>query len=129
MHAALAREITPESVLAALARRIGPANGATVRELASEILGTPSDAHDERLLRQVVMKLRCDGYAICATPSEGYHYGGSAADLERTCLQLAKRGVSAFKQAYAMRRVAMPDFYGQLGLPQPANEEGTNDDA
>lgn len=117
------REITPDAVLAALSERIGPANGATVRQLASEILGTPSDAGDERLLRQVIVKLRRDGHPVCATPDEGYHHAANADDLQRTCLHLTRRAVSSLEQVAAMKRVALPDLYGQLGLPTPANEE------
>lgn len=116
-------EITPDTVLAALASRIGPVNGATVRQLASEILGTPSDAGDERLLRQVIVKLRRDGHPICATPDEGYHHAANADDLQRTCLHLTRRAVSSLEQVAAMKRLALPDFYGQLGLPTPANDE------
>lgn len=121
--ALFANEITPDTVLAALSRRIGPANGATVRQLASEVLGTPSDAGDERLLRQVIVKLRRDGHPICATPDEGYHHAANADDLQRTCLHLTRRAVSSLEQVAAMKRLALPDLYGQLGLPTPANEE------
>lgn len=116
-------EITPDTVLLALARRVGPANGLTVRELATEILGTTSDAADERLLRQVIEKLRDEGHAICATPEDGYHLAADAADLERTCQFLVRRFIGTARRVCAMRRVAMPDFYGQLGLPAPANQD------
>lgn len=126
--ALLANEITPDTVLAALTRRVGPANGASVRELATEILGTRSDPADERLLRQVVVKLRRDGHPICATPDEGYHHAANAADLQRTCIHLTKRAMSSIQQVAAMQRVALPDLYGQLGLPvPPANDESQGD--
>lgn len=115
----LSPEITPDTVLAALVRRVGPANGASVRELASEILGTPSEPADERLLRKVIEQLRNDGHAVCATPEEGYHHAADAADLERTCLYLTRRAVTSLRQVAAMKRVALPDFFGQLGLPNP----------
>lgn len=124
MHQILsASEITPDAVLLALSRRVGPANGASVRQLASEILGTASDAADERLLRQVIVKLRRDGHAICATPDDGYHHAANADDLQRTCLHLTRRAVSSLEQVAAMKRVALPDLYGQLGLPVPNGEE------
>lgn len=113
------REINPITVLAVLARRIGPGNGATVRELASEILGTLSDAADERLVRQVIVKLRRDGHPICATPDEGYHHAANAADLQRTCLHLTQRAMTTLEQVSAMNHKALPDLYGQLGLPAP----------
>lgn len=121
--ALLPREITPLTVLEALSRRVGPANGATVRELASEILGTRSDPGDERYLRQVIVKLRRDGHPVCATPDEGYHHAANADDLQRTCLHLTHRAVTTLQQVAAMRQLALPDFYGQLGLPAPINDE------
>jgi hypothetical protein len=125
--ALLEREITPDTVLAALLRRVGAANGATARTLASEVLGTLSDAGDERRLRNVIEQLRLDGHAICATPEEGYHMAANAEDLDRTCVWLVNRLASTARQVAAMKRVSMPDLYGQLGLPPPANEEeGTN---
>ena len=125
--ALIPREITPDTVLAALTRRVGPANGATVRELATEILGTPSDAADERQLRQAIEKLRGDGHPICATPEEGYHWAADAADLERTLRFLVNRFIGTARRVYAMRKVAMPDFMGQLGLPANDQPEGGPD--
>lgn len=122
-------EITPFTVLQALARRIGPANGATVRELASEILGTTSDPSDERLLRQVIEKLRDDGHPVCATPEEGYHLAADAADLERTLRFLVNRFIGTARRVYAMRKVAMPDFFGQLGLSTSVTDDQGGHDA
>lgn len=124
----IAPQITPDAVLDALSRRVGPANGATVYELASEILGRPAKPADERVLRQAVLQLRRQGHAVCSTPDEGYHSAASADDLQRTCLHLTNRAVSSLEQVAAMKRVALPDFYGQLGLPNPSNEtEETRD--
>ena len=118
--ALLPREITPQTVLEALLQRIGPENGASVRELASEVLGRPARPSDERVLRTVVMQLRNAGHPVCSTPDEGYHHAANAADLQRTCLHLTHRAVTSLEQVAAMRRIALPDFYGQLGLPVPA---------
>lgn len=119
------REITPEAVLEALLRRVGPANGASAKQLASEVLGTFAEPNDERRLRQVIEQLRNDGHAVCATPEEGYHHAANAVDLNRTCVYLTKRAVTTLRQVAAMKRVAMPDLYGQLGLPTPDNEGAT----
>lgn len=121
--ALLPREITPQTVLEALLQRIGPENGASVRELASEVLGRPARPSDERVLRTVVMQLRNAGHPVCSTPDEGYHHAANAADLQRTCLHLTHRAVTSLEQVAAMRRIALPDFYGQLGLPVPAKPE------
>jgi hypothetical protein len=121
--ALLVAEINQDTVLASLMRRVGPANGANVRELATEILGTPSEPGDERLVRKVIEQLRRDGHAICATPEEGYHHAADADDLQRTCVYLARRAHTSLRQVAAMKRIALPDFYGQLGLPTPTTEE------
>lgn len=118
------REITLEAVLEALARRVGPANGASAKQLAGEILGTVADAGDERKLRQVIEQLRNEGHAVCATPEEGYHHAANADDLNRTCVYLTRRAMTTLRQVAAMKRVAIPDLYGQLGLTPPADEEG-----
>lgn len=118
------REITPESVLEALARRVGAANGASARQLASDILGTPAEPGDERRLRTVIEQLRNEGHPVCATPEEGYHHAANADDLNRTCVYLTRRAVTSLRQVAAMKRIALPDLYGQLGLPNPeANED------
>lgn len=114
----LPREVTPDTVLHALVRRVGPASGITAAELAQQITGR-INAADERRLRQVIEQLRLDGHAICATPDAGYHLAANAEDLNRTCLFLVKRLVSTARQVAAMKRVALPDLYGQLGLPTP----------
>lgn len=127
--ATLPRDITPETVLQALEKRVGPANGATVRELASEVLGRPSRPSDERLLRQVVVQLRRAGHAICSTPDEGYHKAANAADLQRTCVHLINRLETTSQQVAAMLRISAPELYGQFGLRIPAvNTEEPRDD-
>lgn len=127
--ALLPREITPAAVLQALEQRIGPANGATVRELASEVLGRPSKPSDERQLRQVVVHLRRQGHPICSTPDEGYHKAADAADLQRTCVHLIHRLETTSQQVAAMLRRAAPELYGQFGLPIPAAKpEDSRDD-
>lgn len=118
--ALLPRDITPDTVLEALEKRIGPANGATVRELASEVLGRPSKPSDERLLRQVVVQLRRAGHPVCSRPDEGYHKAASAADLQRTCVHLIHRLATTSQQVAAMLRISAPELYGQFGLSIPA---------
>ena len=127
--AVLPRDITPETVLEALEKRVGPANGATVRELASDVLGRPSTSSDERQLRQVVVQLRRSGYPICSTPDEGYHKAANAADLQRTCVHLINRLETTSLQVAAMLRISAPQLYGQFGLPMPATKpEESHDD-
>lgn len=114
--ALLPREITPDTVLSALQGRIGRANGMTAHELSTAITGRHSAA-DERRLRAVVEHLRCQGHAVCAHPRHGYYLAASAAELDETCAFLVERASTSLRQVAAMRRVAMPDLRGQLGLP------------
>jgi len=118
----LPREITPQTVLAVLERRLGPGNGITAAELAEQITGERSAAN-ERRLRTAIEQLRLDGHAICATPECGYHLAATPEDLNRTCTFLVRRLISTARQVAAMKRVAMPDLYGQLGLPDPETED------
>ena len=41
---------------------------------------------------------------------------------DSTCIHLTQRAITGLEQVAAMRRIAMPDLYGQLGLPVPAKE-------
>lgn len=122
------REITPDAVLHALSARVGPANGATVRELAAQVVGGAPSIADERAVRHAVVALRRAGHPVCATPDEGYHSPACAEDLQRTCIHLVQRAMTTLTQVSAMRRVALPDLYGQLGLPAPESlAESTED--
>jgi hypothetical protein len=110
--------ITPENVIAALRPRIGAANGITAASLVFQLMARHTPA-DERRLRQVVEHLRRQGHEICAHPAAGYFMAANAADVERTCLFLVARAMTSLTQAAALRRRAVPDLYGQLGLPMP----------
>lgn len=118
----LPREITPDTVLIALQRCNGAANGMTASQLALQITGR-QNAADERRLRSVIGSLRLDGHPVCATPDDGYFLAVTADELNRTCVFLTKRAATSFRQVAAMKRVALPDFFGQLGLPQPDNDD------
>lgn len=109
-------EMSPERVLEALAARRGSANGITARDLAFVLTGRLHTA-DERKLRQIVEHLRLKGHAICAHPSFGYHMASSASELDATCEFLFGRAQSSLKRISAMKKVALPDLRGQLGLP------------
>lgn len=118
----LPRQITPATVLAALQRRIGAANGMTAAQLVYAITDSGHTA-DERRLRQVIEQLRNEGHAICAHPAAGYYLAASADDINKTCAFLVGRAMTSLRQVSAMKHVALPDLYGQLGLPMPANQD------
>jgi hypothetical protein len=124
--ALLPQELTPETVLAQLQGRRGAANGITARDLAYAITLRVNTA-DERRLRQIIEKLRRDGHPICGHPALGYHFAANATELDRTCRFLLARVMTTAAQISAMRRVALPDLYGQLGLPQPTQDEDSHE--
>lgn len=115
-----AHDLTPDAVLAALP--VGEANGCTAEQLVLAITGRRSDA-DQRRLRQVIEALRTAGYRVCAHPAHGYYLAASDDELDRCCSFLLDRAMTSLRQVSAMRRVALPDLRGQLGLPLEKNDE------
>lgn len=109
--------ITPSTVLQALSRHIGKANGICVTRLAEAIIRDVPDAHHERLVRRCIEELRRDGQHICAHPSTGYYIAATEEELIRTCDYLFDRAMCSLAQVAAMRNVSLPDLRGQLRLP------------
>lgn len=116
--------ITVETVLAALRDRVGRARGVTAQTLALQLTGR-INACDQRRLRQVIEALRRAGHSICAHPATGYFSAGCDADVDDTCEFLYARAMTSLQQISAMKRVALPDLRGQLGLPlkHPADDD------
>lgn len=123
----LPRELTPETVLVALQGRRGAANGITSRDLVYVVTGRVSNA-DERKLREIIVKLRNDGHPICAHPALGYHFASTPSELDATIHYLVSRAMTSLRQASAMKRIAVPDLYGQLGLERPQSDEESHED-
>ncbi len=114
--------INPQNVLAELQRRVGAANGITAAELVKVLIFdcTPGD---ERRLRTVVEQLRREGHAVCADPAHGYFMAASDKELDSTCEFLLGRATTSLQQIAAMKKVAMPELRGQLGLPLEVSNE------
>lgn len=125
--ALLPRELTPDTVLSALQVRRGAANGITARDLVFVITGRVSAA-DERRLRTVIEKLRRDGNPICSHPSLGYFWGVTPEEIDAAAGYLVGRAMTSLAQASAMKRLATPDLYGQLGLIPPRTTTEDNND-
>jgi len=120
----LPQDLTPEAVLDALQVRRGAANGITARDLVY-VITQRVNAADERRLRDIIVKLRKDGHPICAHPALGYHWASNPGELDQACMFLVHRAMTSLQQASAMKRIALPDLYGQLGLNPPADHEET----
>lgn len=108
------KDLTPDAVLGAL--QVGECHGQTAEQLVLAITGSKSVA-DERRLRQVIEALRTAGHRVCSHPSHGYYLAASDKELDRSCGFLIDRAMTTLRQVSAMKRVALPDLRGQLGLP------------
>lgn len=111
--------ISPESVLDALQRRVGKANGATATQLVVE-LAERTSAADERRLRDCVVYLRKQGHRVCALPEHGYFLASNEEELNESCQHLLGRALTSLEQIASQKRVAVPELAGQLGLPMTA---------
>ncbi len=116
--------ISHDNVLAALRKRVGAANGASAAELVRELTCDKSFPADERRLRTIIEQLRREGHAICADPTHGYFMPANAKELDSTCEFLYSRALTSLQQITAMKKVAMPDLRGQLGLPLQPTIQG-----
>lgn len=113
----LGSEINRDTLLATLRNHIGRARGVTVTALAREVLGTEPSRGDERVVRRLVVELRLDGHHVCAHPASGYYLAASPEELADTIAFLRDRAMSSLEQIAAMKRVSVPDLWGQLRLP------------
>lgn len=109
-------DMTPDAVLAVLQRNVGEAHGLTAEQLAQAVTGRQHHA-DQRALRKVIEALRTAGHCICAHPAHGYYLAANDDELDRACSFLLDRAMTSLRQVSAMKRVALPDLRGQLGLP------------
>lgn len=109
--------ITRDALLAALRNHIGRARGVTVTALAREVLGVEPTRGDERVVRRLVVELRLEGHHVCATTDEGYFLAGTPEELDDTIAFLRKRAMTSLEQIAAMKRVSVPDLFGQSRLP------------
>ena len=109
--------ITRDALLVALRAHIGRSRGVTVTALAREMLGIEPTRGDERVVRRLVVELRLEGHHVCAHPANGYYLAESPDELDDTIAFLRDRAISSLQQIAAMKRVSVPDLWGQLHLP------------
>lgn len=112
--------ITTDSVLAALVKHIGRANGIQIETLVWEACHREPTASRQRQTREIVAHLRQRGHHICAHPNDGYYIAGTADELDQTCEFLYSRAMKSLTQIAAMKRAAVPDLRGQLNLLRDA---------
>ena len=82
----------------------GRERGIRARELAPIVFGS-TGATAERLLREVVNKLRASGYPICAHPTYGYWWAADVEEIDRAAAWLRVRGLEHLRQESRLRRL------------------------
>lgn len=111
-----ANNISRDALLVALRDHIGRANGVTGTALAREVIGEEPTRGDERIVRRLVVELRREGHHVCAHPASGYYLAESPEELADTIAFLRDRAMSSLEQIAAMKRVSVPDLFGQFKL-------------
>lgn len=101
---------TAHDLLEVLSGHIGRDNGVTVRTLADELDIT------ERTVRELVSELRIDGVAVCGHPRDGYFIAANRQEVEETCQFLRARAMHSLVLESHLRRIPLPDLFGQLHL-------------
>lgn len=114
----LSEKITPGKVLAQLqACHMGRENGVHITTLTGSITKTAPTPGEERTVRFAVAVLRDNGHPICAHPTHGYFYAKSSEEITETCEFLYSRAMHSLKQIASLKKKALPEIRGQLGLP------------
>lgn len=104
------------SLLTAMADHIGKHRGITGKKLVELIINGESRPATERHLRELIVKLRMEGFHICGYPGTGYYMAKNDKELNESCLFLHDRAMTSLQQVAAMKRVSLPDLKGQLRL-------------
>lgn len=113
-------EITADQVLSVLMSHKGRGFGLHMRDLVKDVTHS-LQAGDvvERKVRDLIQQLRMQGHLICGHPATGYYLAESQQEIDDTCMFLLARVETTIQQIAAMRRVAAPDLYQQLGINRP----------
>lgn len=107
-------------LLVALRDHIGQSNGITAKALVAELNNgpvKPESQISERELRHVVKALRKQGHHVCAHPKDGYYLAENTAELQQCLDYLTHRAMCSLEQVAAMKKLSLPDLFGQMRLP------------
>jgi len=104
------------TLINALAKHQGQANGVSAEDLAREI--GMFEANGPRRLRKLISELRAQGFAICAKPATGYFVPVTPEELSESCAFLEHRALHSLRLLSRMKNVALPELLGQLKLNQ-----------
>ncbi len=90
---------------------VGAGNGIGVRDLAKQC------DMPERAVRACVTELREDGLGVCAHPRKGYFIAADEGELQAYCIAfLERRAMHSLSLVAKLRRLALPEYVGQLKL-------------
>jgi len=116
-YVSISEKITTGKVLAQLQSfHCGRDNGVHITRLTQSITKDAATLSEERTVRYAVAELREQGYPICAHPGLGYFYATNDGEINETCEFLYSRAMHSLKQIAALKKKALPEFRGQLGL-------------
>ena len=110
-------EINAEALLRFMEKHIGADRGISSRDLSIGLVGY-SNGNTERRIRTIIQGARLVGYQLCGHPDTGYFMAATPEELDRTCKFLVDRAMTTLKQVSRMKKLAMPDLYGQFRITQ-----------
>ena len=114
------KALTTESVLAALQMQVGRESALKASDLVEQITNLRTSPGAERRLRQIVKRLRLDGYPVCAHSDCGYYWARTPEDLKKACDFLRGKAMSSLQQITKLNRLALPPLVGQIEIvPAP----------
>lgn len=98
-------------VFEALKTQVGCQNGLGVNALAKRCEISARD------VRHAVTALREEGIGVCAHPNTGYFIAANDDELDKYCIAfLEHRALHSLKLASRLKKVALPEYMGQLKL-------------
>ena len=99
-------------------RHRGKSKGASIKQLAYALTGEESTPSVERHIRKLVVEMRNRGIPVGSCPSQGYFLAESEQDLEDTIRNLEDRAKTTLRQLSALKKMALPELLGQMGLDE-----------
>lgn len=116
------REELAQQCLAIITEHVGKDSAITSYQLLVEATGAliiPGRKVDQtRLIRSIVKQLRMDGHAIAghAGFGGGYYLARNDEELQDTIRWFHKRGLSAFAQEAALKKISLDELFEQYKL-------------
>lgn len=116
---------TKDCLLIVMASHNGKEKGVHITALQAEMNRVERGFNvqfEQRQIRFAIEALRDEGHHICGRPNDGYYIADTTEELEETCDFLLSRSLGTLKRVAAMKKISVPDLYGQLNLLLEAQE-------